>query len=116
MAWAPPARSVMAPIIGQAGAAREGARGVAERRCLLPSPGMATEVADAEIARRQAERLHLPFHPLDVLVDDPALWSETPLELLVRFACVPIGREGGRIVMAFGGLEDYARADEAEFH
>ncbi|HEV7501542.1 MAG TPA: GspE/PulE family protein, partial [Vicinamibacteria bacterium] len=77
---------------------------------------MATEVADAEIARRQAERLHLPFHPLDVPNDDPDLWSETPLELLVRFACVPVGREGGRIVMAFGGLEDFTRADEAEFH
>ncbi len=36
--------------------------------------------------------------------------------MLVRFTCVPVSREDGRIVMAFGGLEDLARIDEAEFH
>jgi type IV pilus assembly protein PilB len=76
----------------------------------------AAEAADAEQAWRQAERLQLPFDPLDNPADDPALWAETPLELLVRFACVPVGREGGRLLLAFGGLQDLARVDEAEFH
>jgi type IV pilus assembly protein PilB len=39
-----------------------------------------------------------------------------PLELLVRFGCVPVGREDGRLMLAFGGLDDFARVDEAEFH
>ncbi len=34
----------------------------------------------------------------------------------MRFGCVPVGREGGRLRMAFGGLDDLARVDEAEFH
>jgi type II secretory ATPase GspE/PulE/Tfp pilus assembly ATPase PilB-like protein len=80
------------------------------------SPPAATESSDAEQARRQADRLQLPFDPLDVAPDDPALWAETPLELLVRFSCVPVGRGGGRLVLAFGGLDDLARVDEAEFH
>src|SRR4051812_8127624 len=72
--------------------------------------------SDTEIARRQAERLQLPFDPLDEPPDDPDLWAEAPLELLVRFSCVPVGHEGGRLLMAFGGLEDFTRVDEAEFH
>ena len=79
------------------------------------SPPAASE-ADAEQARRQAERLHLPFDPLETSPDDASLWAETPLELLVRFACVPVGREDGRLVLAFGGLDDLARVDDAEFH
>jgi type IV pilus assembly protein PilB len=79
------------------------------------SPPAASE-ADAEQARRQADRLHLPFDPLEAPPDDASLWAETPLELLVRFACVPFGREDGRLVLAFGGLDDLARVDEAEFH
>ena len=34
----------------------------------------------------------------------------------MRFACVPVRREGGRLVLAFGGLDDLGRVDEAEFH
>jgi type IV pilus assembly protein PilB len=70
----------------------------------------------AEQARRQAEVLGLPFDPLDPLPDDPRLWGEVPLELMVRFACVPTGREGARLVLAFGGLEDLLKIDEVEFH
>jgi len=80
------------------------------------SPPAAADAADAEQAWRQAQRLQLPFEPLDSPSDDPALWAETPLELLVRFACVPVGREGGRLLLAFGGLDDLTRVDEAEFH
>src|SRR6266540_4002356 len=52
-------------------------------------------------ARAQAKALRLPFDPLDEAPEDPGLWSEVPLELLVRFACVPVGRDGRRLVLAF---------------
>src|SRR5262245_32272444 len=71
---------------------------------------------ERERARAQAEALRLPFDPLDHIRDDPDLWAEAPLELLVRFHCVPVGRAGRRLVLAFGGLDDLARADEAELH
>jgi type IV pilus assembly protein PilB len=66
-------------------------------------------------AQRLAERLALPFEPLEEPPSDAALWSEVPLEMLVRFSCVPLRREGARVVLAFGGLEDPARVDELEF-
>jgi type II secretory ATPase GspE/PulE/Tfp pilus assembly ATPase PilB-like protein len=68
-----------------------------------------------EQARRQAAALHLPFEPLDPHDDDPELWAEVPLELLVRFGCVPVERKGRRLVLAFGGLEDPTKVDEIEF-
>ncbi len=70
---------------------------------------------DLEKARAQAEAWRLPFAPLDSPPDDPALWSEVPLELLVRFSCVPLRREGARLVLAFGGLDDIQKVDELEF-
>ncbi|HWW93233.1 MAG TPA: GspE/PulE family protein [Vicinamibacteria bacterium] len=66
-------------------------------------------------ARAQARSLGLPFEPLEGVPDDPALWSEAPLELLVRFGCAPVGREGARLILAFGDLEDLSRVDELEF-
>ncbi len=71
--------------------------------------------SDSERARAQAELLQLPYAPLDAPPDEPGLWSEVPLELLVRFACVPLRQEGARLVLAFGGLEDITRVDELEF-
>jgi type IV pilus assembly protein PilB len=68
-----------------------------------------------ERARAQAEALRLPFDPLDEGPDDPGLWSEAPLTLLVRFSCVPLRHDGGRLVLAFGGLEDLLKVDELEF-
>ena len=38
-----------------------------------------------------------------------------PLELLVRYSCVPVRREGERIVLAFGALDDPTTVDELEF-
>ena len=61
---------------------------------------------DAEEARRQAEALRLPFEPLEHLPEDAGLWSEVPLEVMVRFVCVPLGRSGGRLVLAFGGFSE----------
>jgi type IV pilus assembly protein PilB len=59
--------------------------------------------------------LDLPSEPLSSPPDDPALWAEVPLELLVRYGCVPVRRAGGRIVLAFGALDDETRVDELEF-
>jgi len=59
--------------------------------------------------------LELPREPLASPPDDPTLWSEIPLELLVRYGCVPVRREGGRIVLAFGALDDETKVDELEF-
>jgi type II secretory ATPase GspE/PulE/Tfp pilus assembly ATPase PilB-like protein len=59
--------------------------------------------------------LGLPVEPLDRAPDDPTLWAEVPLELLVRYSCVPVRREGERIVLAFSDLEDPTKVDELEF-
>jgi type IV pilus assembly protein PilB len=77
--------------------------------------GMALAKDDREEARQVAQRLRLPFEPLDDPPTDAALWAEVPLELLVRFSCVPLRREGARVVLAFGGLEQPERIDELEF-
>jgi type II secretory ATPase GspE/PulE/Tfp pilus assembly ATPase PilB-like protein len=72
-------------------------------------------VDDEARARAEAETLLLPYEPLERATLDPELWSEVPLQLLVRYSCVPVRREGGRIVLAFAGLEDPTRVDELEF-
>jgi type II secretory ATPase GspE/PulE/Tfp pilus assembly ATPase PilB-like protein len=58
---------------------------------------------------------NLPLEPLDDAPDDASLWGEVPLELLVRYGCVPLRREGERIVLAFASLDDPLRIDELEF-
>jgi hypothetical protein len=69
---------------------------------------------DEETARRQAAALQLPFEPLDG-PPDPELWQEVPLELLARFACVPLRKSGARLVLAFANLEDIHELDELEY-
>ena len=59
--------------------------------------------------------IDLPHEPLDHAPDDPTVWSEVPLELLVRYSCVPVRREGERIVLAFASLDDPTKVDELEF-
>jgi type II secretory ATPase GspE/PulE/Tfp pilus assembly ATPase PilB-like protein len=71
---------------------------------------------DAEAASRQAQSLQLPFDALETLPDDPSLWDGVPLELMLRHGCAPAGRDGGRLVLAFGALEDVLEVDEVEFH
>jgi len=68
-----------------------------------------------EHARRQAERWLLPFEPLETVDESPELWAGVPLELLVRFTCVPVTRLGRRLVVAFAGLDDLLKVDELEF-
>jgi type II secretory ATPase GspE/PulE/Tfp pilus assembly ATPase PilB-like protein len=81
----------------------------------MPDPQTASP-EDVERAQQRAEAFRLPFEPLTEIPDDPGLWNEASLEFLVRFHCVPLRREGGRLVLAFGGLEDPLKIDEAEFH
>ncbi len=76
---------------------------------------MATLRDEIEDARLLAERLSLPFEPLDDPLEDATLWGEVPIDLLVRYACVPVRREGERIVLAFAELDDPMRLDELEF-
>jgi type II secretory ATPase GspE/PulE/Tfp pilus assembly ATPase PilB-like protein len=76
----------------------------------MPVMPVKDEVREAEAL---AERLSLPFEPLDAAPAD-SLWAEAPLELLVRYSCVPVGRAGARLVLAFGALDDPARVDEME--
>ena len=75
----------------------------------------ATRNGEAE-ARAQAEALGLPFDALVEAPTDPAVWGDLPLDLMVRHMWVPL-REGadGRLVLAFGGLDDPQRIDEVEF-
>jgi len=68
------------------------------------------------LAEARAQAFRLPFDPLDRVPDDVQLWSEVPLELMVRYGCIPVGRAGGRLVVAFGGLEDPLKVDEVEYH
>ena len=75
----------------------------------------ATAASGEEQARQQAQRLGLPFEPLTWEQAEGELWAELPLDALVRYQCVPGARRGGRLVLAFGGLEDLARVEECEW-
>jgi len=88
---------------------------MAESGAAAPTPPLPPGPTEAAKARAEADTLLLPFEPLDEGVLDPGLWSEVPLELLVRYSCVPVRREGGRLVLAFAGLDDPGRVDELEF-
>jgi type II secretory ATPase GspE/PulE/Tfp pilus assembly ATPase PilB-like protein len=70
---------------------------------------------DIERARKRALALGLPFEALDHLPDDPSLWSEVPLEVLVRFGVIPVRREGRVLVLAFADLAETSRLDEIEY-
>jgi len=84
---------------------------------IRPGPGRAELGRDDDEARARevAAAQRLPFEPLDPPPADPGLWNEIPLELLVRYSCVPVRREGGRMVLAFGGAFDPLKVDEVEF-
>jgi len=69
---------------------------------------------ELDAARQAADRLRLPFEPLEK-PPPSELWSEVPLDVLLRYNCVPLRREGARLVLAFGGLDDLLKVDEAEF-
>jgi type II secretory ATPase GspE/PulE/Tfp pilus assembly ATPase PilB-like protein len=71
--------------------------------------------SEVERARRQAEALRLPFEPLDRPPGDAALWADLPIDLLVRYSCVPVAFREGRLVLAFGELASVLTVDELEF-
>src|SRR5439155_22433319 len=47
--------------------------------------------------------------------EDAALSAEVPLDLMARFGCIPIGRAGRRLVVAFGDVSDLHKIDDLEF-
>jgi type II secretory ATPase GspE/PulE/Tfp pilus assembly ATPase PilB-like protein len=102
-----PARSAVSPDAGASTRFTEPARS---------SPRPESLGDDRERAEQQARNLRLPFEPLDHVSENPELWAEVPIEVLVRFGCIPLGRAGGRLVVAFGGLEDILKVDELEYH
>ena len=71
--------------------------------------------AEVERARARAAALGLPYRAMDDLADDPTLWTEVPLEVLVRFGGVPAGRQDGSLVLAFAELLSLEVLDEIEF-
>jgi type IV pilus assembly protein PilB len=77
-----------------------------------PSP---VDADDVERAKTEAAALLLAYEPLGDLPDDPELWAAVPLDLLVRFGCVPVRLEGERLVLAFAELVDLERVDELDF-
>jgi len=77
--------------------------------------GQPSDREDVDRARRLAEDLALPFEALLELPADPSLWSDLPLDVMVRHTCIPVRRQGGRLVLAFGGLFDLQRIDDVEF-
>ena len=56
-----------------------------------------------------------PFESLDAPSDDPRLWSKVPLELLVRYSCVPVRMNGSRLLLAFSNLDDPGQIDDLEY-
>jgi len=87
----------------------------AERPSSAPGADAGTGAAGSLRDRERAASLGLPFEELEPLTDDPSLWQEVPLELMARFSCIPLVRARGRLVLAFGGLDDLTRVDEVEF-
>jgi type IV pilus assembly protein PilB len=88
---------------------------MSDAKPVLPSATVTTDRSDEERARARAEELLLDYEPLDAPPTDPELWGEVPLEVLVRYSCVPVGRAGGRLVLAFGALEEPTQVDAMEF-
>jgi type II secretory ATPase GspE/PulE/Tfp pilus assembly ATPase PilB-like protein len=88
---------------------------MADVKGVVAPSGSLDGLGDEERARARADELGLTYQPLDAPPADPDLWGEVPLELLVRYSCVPVGREGRRIVLAFAALEDPIHLDELEF-
>ncbi len=80
------------------------------------TPPVPLTTAEAELlASRRAEALGLPFERLDPPPADPELWSRVPVDLMVRYGFVPLRETDGRLVLAFGGMEDVQKIDEVEF-
>jgi type II secretory ATPase GspE/PulE/Tfp pilus assembly ATPase PilB-like protein len=86
-----------------------------ERPSSAPGADARPDAAGSLRDRERAASLGLPFEELEPFTDDPTLWQEVPLELMARFSCIPLARARGRLVLAFGGLDDLTGVDEVEF-
>ncbi len=82
----------------------------------LSAPGAADRPGDSGFPRDRVRgaALGLAFDDLESFSDDASLWQEVPLDLMARFSCIPVGHARGRLVLAFGGLDEIARVDEVE--
>ena len=76
---------------------------------------MTSQESPRETAAQHAQALRLPFVSIDHEASDPSLWDGLNLETLVRFSCVPCGRAGARLVLAFAPPLSLERISEAEF-
>ena len=76
---------------------------------------MTSQESPRESAAQHAQALRLPFVTIDHDASEPSLWDGLNLETLVRFSCVPCGRAGVRLVLAFAPPLSLERISEAEF-
>ena len=76
---------------------------------------MAFQDSPREAAAQQAQALRLPFVSIDHDALDSGLWDGLAVETLARFSCVPYGRTGARLVLAFSPPLSLERISEAEF-
>ncbi|MEO8360544.1 MAG: GspE/PulE family protein [Vicinamibacteria bacterium] len=76
---------------------------------------MTFQESPRESAVQHAQALRLPFVTIEHDGADASLWEGLSVETLVRFACVPYGRSGARLVLAFAPPLSLERISEAEF-
>ncbi|HRB12142.1 MAG TPA: ATPase, T2SS/T4P/T4SS family, partial [Vicinamibacteria bacterium] len=76
---------------------------------------MTSPESPRESAAQHAQALRLPFVSIDHDASDPGLWEGLSLETLVRFSCIPYGRSGARLVLAFAPPLSLERISETEF-
>ncbi len=80
------------------------------------APGApAAGAASPDHGEEAADARGYPFESLDTPSDDPRLWSKVPLELLVRYSCVPVRMNGSRLLLAFSNLDDPGQIDDLEY-
>ncbi len=77
-------------------------RNLDEALTLLGTTGPPDEQEDLERARALAEKLGLPFDPLDEFHVDPDLFRTIPVEIMLRYQFLPMEQRDGvlRVVMA----------------
>jgi len=76
---------------------------------------MVSTESPRESAEKHAQSLRLPFVSIDHDASDPGWWDGLSLETLIRFSCIPCGRSGARLVLAFAPPLSLERISETEF-
>ena len=80
-----------------------------------PPGAQVAGAASPDYGEQTADPRGYPFESLDAPSDDPRLWSKVPLELLVRYSCVPVRMNGSRLLLAFSNLDDPGQIDDLEY-